>query len=193
MIRTVVVAGLPGSGKTSVIESSCKNLKFTFIGNNAESSEKMSSVAEHVDHYPMKSPCARVRQFEYRVELNSNGDVNLIISEPPGNCMEISSPMLNPFYVFRKDSYEIGPLITVIDGNSLLKTGVSRKNTNSLRYRSMINESDVIVITFSEDEKITEMIRDINTDAEILHFPKDTERIGELIGGDSHYSRALLI
>ena len=107
--------------------------------------------------------------------------------------MEISSPMLNPFYVFRKDSYEIGPLITVIDGNSLLKTGVSRKDTNGLRYRSMINESDVIVITFSEDEKITEMIRDINTDAEILHFPKDTERIGELIGGDARYSRALLI
>ncbi len=193
MIRIAVVAGLPGSGKTTVIKSSCKGLNFTFIGNNAESADEISEIAEHVDFYPMKSPCARVRQFEYRTEQNSSENVNLIVSEPPGNCMEISSPMLNPFYVFKKESYEIGPLITVIDGRSLLKTGVSRKDTNGLRYRSMINESDAIVITFSGDEKTDEMIRSVNPDAEILRFPEDTERIGELIGGDAHYSRALLI
>ncbi len=193
MIRIAVVAGLPGSGKTTVIKSSCKGLNFTFIGNNAESADEISEIAGHVDFYPMKSPCARVRQFEYRTEQNSSENVNLIVSEPPGNCMEISSPMLNPFYVFKKESYEIGPLITVIDGRSLLKTGVSRKDTNGLRYRSMINESDAIVITFSGDEKTDEMIRSVNPDAEILRFPEDTERIGELIGGDAHYSRALLI
>ena len=199
-MRLVVVAGKCGSGKTTLVKNSAKGNRFTFIGSNRHSAEEMEGTAVIVDSYPLKSPCARVRQYSYRVELHSKDDVPIIISEPPSGCLEQSSPMLNPIYANQRDVYSIGPLITAVDGRGIVSEILVPRFTEGLRMHNMIEESDVIAVTFSDllsDEergKAERIIRDINDTCEIVFCTMDGEgsdRISELIFGDSEYTRPL--
>ena len=199
-MRLIIVAGVPGSGKTSVIRGSCDGERFGFIANNERSSSEIEGIADWVDFYPMKSPCARIRQYSYRLELHSDTDVPVIISEPPGNCLEQSSPILNQVYATKRDVYEIGPLITVADAHTL--TGpVSKRSTDGLRLYNMIDESDAIAVTFSEGlsdsgrTDVEENIRRINDECQIV-FISDADgfdRMHALIFGDASYSRPLCL
>ena len=199
-MRLIVVGGKCGSGKTTLIRNSAKGERFTFIGSNRHSADEMSDTATIVDSYPLKSPCARVRQYTYRVELHSKDDVPIIVSEPPSGCLEQSSPMLNPIYATQKDKYSIGPLITAVDGRSIVNNIIIPRFTEGLRMHNMIEESDVIAVTFSdhlseEDRKTAEKsIREINDMCEIVFCTKDGEgsdRMSELIFGDAEYTRPL--
>lgn len=199
-MRLVVVAGKCGSGKTTLIKNAAKGNRFTFIGSNHKSAEELKDAATIVDSYPLKSPCARVRQYTYRVELHSKDDVPIIVSEPPSGCLEQSSPMLNPMYVNQKDTYTIGPLITAVDGRGIVDNILIPRFTEGLRMHNMIEESDVIAVTFSDylsegdREAAEKKIRDINDTCEIVFCTKDgegSERISELIFGDAQYTRPL--
>ena len=196
----IVVAGICGSGKTTVIRNSAKGNRFTFIGNNEHSAEEMKDCASIVDSYPFKSPCARVRQYSYHVEMHTSDDVPVIVSEPPGNCLEQSSPMLNPIYATQRDIYSIGPLITVVDGRRIVSDPITKRTTDGLRMYNMIEESDVIAVTFSdclsdEDRRAAKgSIRKINDECEIVFCSMNGEgsdRISELIFGNAQYTRPL--
>ena len=197
-MRLVCVAGIPGSGKTSVIRSSSQGKRFAFIANSPESMEQMRDVAEKVDFYPFKTPCARIRQFSYRVDLNRFDDIPVMVSEPPGGCLEQSSPMLNLIYATQPGSYELGPLITVIDGRTITNP-ISKRTTEGLRMFRMVDESDVVCVTFSDSldddarKSITEAVGSINDSCEVVFFSpsEGSGRMSELIFGDARYSRPL--
>lgn len=197
-MRIAVIAGLPGSGKTTVGKAACAGRKVTYIANNPRSEDAVRDVVTVADHYPYKSPCARVRQFSYRIELHASDDVPIIVSEPPGNCLEQSSPMLNPIYAADR-SCDIAPLITVLDGRIPANGAISKRNTDGLRVYRMVEESDVLALTFSDhlsqsDRALAvDNLREINEDCEIVFCsPSDGyARISELIFGDAKYSRPL--
>ena len=196
-MRLVHFAGFPKCGKTEIIRRICENKGACFIGNNEASAEIMSSVCENVDSFPFKSPCARIRQYSYRVDLMKERSPSVIITESPGNCLEVSAPMLNQIYINDKAT-ELGPLITVIDGR-LIKNDVSKRDSEGLRLYNMIDESDVVVVTFadllSDDDlrMIGENISEINEDARIIIATPDSDLgdLKELVFGDSRYSRPL--
>lgn len=196
-MRLIVIAGIPGSGKTTVVKECCSGKDFDFIGNNEESCRMLEGVCRISDSYPFKSPCARIRQFKYRLDLMEANHPKVLISEPPGNCLEISSPMLNPIYVNDRQRIELGPLMTVINGKELLENGISKRTTDGLRTWNMIDESDVIVMTFVDDlsdevrNNLRMIVSRINPDAKVLFFPDDRECITECFFGEMIYRRAL--
>ena len=195
-MRLVHFAGFVGSGKTSVIESIC-NKNVDFIANNEQSAEKARNKCRNVDFFPFKSPCARIRQYAYRVDLMKEKDPSIVITESPGNCLEVSAPMLNQIFVNDK-GVELGPLITVMDGRKLCE-GISKRTSDGLRMFNMIDESDVIVVTFADmiddgsKKGIVEMISTINEDAEIIFSDPDSDRsrIRDIVFGDKKYYRPL--
>lgn len=199
MMRLVAVCGIPGSGKTSIIRESCNGVKFSFIANNPESQDMIADISENSDNFPFKSPCARIRQFQFRVDMMKEKNPELLIAEPPGNCLEVSSPMLNQIYVNDK-SISLGPLMTVIDGYNIDKE-ISKRTTEGLRMFNMIDESDVIVISHSDlidDERrafIKDEVSKINTDAEVIFCSVVTgegmDSVKERITGDYSYTRPL--
>ncbi len=201
--RIVLVAGIPGSGKTTVIKEATKGHDFAFIANNEQSAEMMRDAGcDIVDVFPYRSPCARVRQFQFRVSnIIERDHPDVIISEPPGNCLEMSSPMMNPLYLLKDKGVELAPLITVIDASDLMEKGMSDESTESFRYRNMINESDVVVLTFSEKinqerkNELIESISTINEDATVIFFSEGKEGTGELselMFGEHRYHRPLV-
>ena len=196
-MRLIVIAGIPGSGKTTIVKECCKGHDYAFVGNNEESCKLLEDDCKDYDFYPFKSPCARVRQFKYRLDLMEAKHPKVLISEPPGNCMEISSPMLNPIYINDRARIEIGPLMTAIDANKLLEEGLSKRTTEGLRTWNMVDESDVIMLTFSEDisnevrNNLRSIIAKINPDAKVLFFPDEKSAITECIFGNMGYYRPL--
>ena len=201
--RIALVAGIPGSGKTTVIREATNGHDIHFIANNDESAEMMRDAGcDSIDVFPFRSPCARVRQFQARVMNAVNEDhPSIIISEPPGNCLEMSSPMMNQLYLLKDEGIELAPLITVIKAPDLLEKGTSDKSTESFRYRNMINESDVIVLTFSNEidqrtrDELMESIQSINEGASVIFFSEGEEGADELskvIFGDDGYRRPLV-
>ncbi len=199
--RIVLVAGIPGSGKTTVIREATKGHDFAFIANNEQSAEMMRDAGcDIVDVFPYRSPCARVRQFQFRVSnIIERDHPAVVISEPPGNCLEMSSPMMNPLYLLRDKGVELAPLITVIDASDLMEKGMSDESTESFRYRNMINESDVVVLTFSDDidddarDKLRKSISSINEDATVIFFSEEgADELSELMFGDYEYHRPLV-
>ena len=109
--------------------------------------------------------------------------------------------MMNPFYLMKDKGIELAPLITVIKATDLLEKGTSNKSTESFRYYNMINESDAVVLTFSDmiDEKTRDdlegLIQSINEDAKVIFFSEGkegAEEVSKLIFGDSEYYRPLV-
>ena len=201
--RIVLVAGIPKSGKTTVIRESTIGRKFDFIANNDTSAEMIkASGCAFTDVFPFKSPCARVRQFQFRVSnvLQMNHP-DYIISEPPGNCLEVSSPMMNPFCLMKGEGIELAPLITVIRAPELTEKGASKKNTDSFRNYNFINESDAVVLTFADEidddsrVELKELIASINEDAKTIFFSERKEgakEVSNLIFGECCYNRPLI-
>ncbi len=198
-MRLSVVAGRCGSGKTTVIRECGRGKSFTFIANNPESAEMLRGIASEVDSYPFKSPCARVRQYSFRIDMHSDDPVPIIVSEPPGGCTEQSSPLLNPIYANGRDRYGIGALITVVDGTAF-PMPFSKRTSEGLRTFNMVFESDAVCVTHAdmmEDSMrnaVSEAIRAINDECEIVFFSPGGEGVGrmtELIFGGSEYGRPL--
>ena len=201
-MRLTVVAGTCGSGKTALISAAADRIgkRMSFIANNPESEQMLMDRCEHTDNFPFKSPCARVRQFRYRYDLMKERSPELLVCEPPGNCLELSSPMINPIYVSDRKTVSIGPLITVVRPDDLRK-GMNGKTVDGLRLRNMVDESDVIAVSFSEgvpDNERSRMVCEIglvNPDAEVVFFSlSDGEgigRIAELIEQKGDYTRPL--
>ena len=199
--RIVLVAGIPGSGKTTVIKEATKGHDFAFIANNEQSAKMMRDAGRNiVDVFPYRSPCARVRQFQFRVSnIIGRDHPDVMISEPPGNCLEMSSPMMNPLYLLKDKGVELAPLITVIDSSDLMEKGMSDESTESFRYRNMINESDVVVLTFSDGigddarDKLRKSISSVNEDATVIFFSEEgADELSELMFGDYEYHRPLV-
>ena len=195
-MRLVHIAGFTGSGKTSIVERICSG-NVDFIANNEQSSEQLKDRCRNVDFFPFKSPCARVRQSIFRVDLMRDKGPSVIITEPPGNCLEVSAPMLNQIYVNNKE-IDLGPLITVIDGR-LIKKDVSKRDSEGLRLYNMIDESDVVAVSFSDmlsddDRKsIIGIVSEINPDAKLVFSEPDSDlsELKELVFGDAKYTRPL--
>lgn len=203
MMRIVHFGGVPGSGKTSVIVGSgILSEDVSVILNNDGSAEMVRGHTDRVDVFPFKSPCARVRQYRYRIELIEQGELpELLITEPPGNCMDVSSPMLNAIYATERERFDIGPLITVVESTNLLENRASRRSTEGLRTFNMIDESDVVVISKSDlisdpdRDDIVDMVGSINEDAKVLFASTRTgeglETLRDIVLGDTHYNRPL--
>lgn len=196
-MRLVHFAGFTDCGKTEVIRRICEGRKVDFIANNEQSADKLKDVCRHVDFFPFKSPCARIRQYSFRVDRMKECSPNIILTESPGNCMEVSAPMLNQIYVYNKE-VDLGPLITVIDGRKIAP-GISKRDSEGLRIFNMIDESDVIVVSFSDmlsDEdkgSIGRIITEINTDAKVIFSdPKcNLSELADIVFGDAKYYRPL--
>ena len=195
-MRLVHFAGFAGSGKTSLIESICDR-NTDCIMNNEQSAERLKDKCRNVDFFPFKSPCARIRQYSFRIDLMKEKGPSIIITEPPGNCMEVSAPMLNQIYVNDKKA-DIGPLITVVDGRKMI-SGISKRDSEGLRIFNMVDESDVVVVSFSdmlsdaEKKAIAEMVSEINPDAKLIFSEpnSDLSELKALVFGDARYTRPL--
>ena len=201
-MRLVVVAGMRGSGKTSLIRAASDFIgaEISFIANNPESEDLMRDRCAYTDNFPFKSPCARIRQFRYRYDLMKEKDPQLLICEPPGNCMEESSPMVNPIYVTDRKAVSIGPLITVVRPDDLRK-GLNGKTVEGLRLRNMADESDIIAVSSSEGVSDNERARLacevglVNPDADVIFFSVSTgeniRRIAGIMESKGDYTRPL--
>ena len=196
-MRLVHFAGFQGSGKTSVIGRICRGMNADFIANNEPSAEAMKGICRNVDFFPFKSPCARMRQYTFRLDLMLQKRPSTVITESPGNCQEVSAPMLNQIFVNDKKT-EIGPLITVVDGRKMI-SGISKRDSEGLRIFNMIDESDVVVVSFSDmlsdDDKKTVIgiVSEINTDAKVIFSEpeSDLSELADIVFGDAKYYRPL--
>ena len=196
-MRIVHFAGFYKCGKTEIIKRICEGRKADFIANNEPSADELKDVCKKVDSFPLRSPCARIRQYSYRIDMMKEHSPDIIITEPPGNCMEVSAPMLNQIFVNDKKT-DIGPLITVVDGRKMIP-GISKRDSEGLRIFNMIDESDVVVVSFSDmlsdDDKkaIMGIVSEINHDAKLIFSEPDSD-LSELQGmvfGDAKYTRPL--
>lgn len=103
--------------------------------------------------------------------------------------------MLNQIYVNNKE-IDLGPLITVIDGRMMVN-GISKRNSEGLRLFNMIDESDIVIVSFADEldgtESIVESISSINEDAVIvLSSPEsDLSAVEDAVFGDARYNRPL--
>ena len=196
-MRIVHFAGFFGCGKTEIIRRICGNRKADFIANNEESADRLKDICRNVDSFPFRSPCARIRQYGYRIDMIKEHDPEIIITEPPGNCMEVSAPMLNQIYVSDKKT-DIGPLITVIDGRKMIP-GISKRDSEGLRIFNMVDESDVVVVSFSDMlsdddlKKIVGLVSEINPDAKLIFSDpeSDLSELADMVFGDTKYRRPL--
>ena len=203
-MRLIHFAGMPGSGKTQIIKSSgVLSSGCAVILNNDGSSSLLDGMCGHIDVFPFKAPCARVRQYQFRIDLILDKfEPAVMVTEPPGNCMEVSSPMINSLYVSKKDVIDFAPLFSVIDGATILTTGASKRTTDGLRVFNMIDESDVVVVSKSdllnddERSRISELIVSLNEDATVVFTSVVTgeglDTIKELALGDREYYRPLV-
>ena len=195
-MRIVHFAGFFKSGKTEIIRRICEGKGADFIANNEPSADMLKGVCRNVDSFPFRSPCARIRQYSYRMDMMREHSPAIVITEPPGNCMEVSAPMLNQIYV--EKSAEVGPLITVIDGRKMT-SGISKRDSEGLRMYNMIDESDVVVVSFSDmlsddDRKeIGDIVSEINPDAKLIFSEPegDLTELQDLVFGDAKYNRPL--
>ncbi|NLL94478.1 MAG: hypothetical protein GX224_01775 [Thermoplasmatales archaeon] len=174
--RVVMVSGPAGSGKTSLVKAISGMLgRFAFMAADEKSERALSGLCEATDHFPMRTPCARPRQFSIRLErLLDSHDVPLVVSEPPGLQGETCAPILNPLFVFEKEKYNLGRLILTLTPEDV---GDLRKNdVASQKNRLLIDEADVLVVTNSdavEDERrpgIEKAVRSFNDACEIIFF-----------------------
>ena len=196
-MRIVHFAGFYKCGKTEIIKRVCEGKKADFIANNEPSADELKDVCKKVDSFPLRSPCARIRQYSYRIDMMKEHSPDIIITEPPGNCMEVSAPMLNQIFVNDKNT-EIGPLITVVDGRKIV-SGISKRDSEGLRIYNMIDESDVVAVSFSDmlsgdDRKsIIGIVSEINPDAKLVFSEPDSDlsELKELVFGDAKYTRPL--
>ena len=196
-MRLVHFAGFQGSGKTGIIGRICKDKNADFIANNEPSANALKSSCRNVDFFPFKSPCARMRQYTYRLDMMLQKGPSMVITEPPGNCQEVSAPMLNQIFVNNKE-IELGPLITVVDGRKISR-GISKNDSEGLRIFNMIDESDAVVVSFSDflsdDDKkaIVGIVSEINPDSKVFFSEPDSDlsKLSDLVFGDAKYSRPL--
>lgn len=175
-MRIVLVAGFPGSGKTTLI-SKIASADTGVMVNNRES---LSLIPEGVrkDYFPFRSPCARPRQFLHWMEkVHKEWGVNTLIAEPPGICTETSARILTPIIAFSNDRFEIGPLITVVKSD-VLDRDMTSDTSENLRIRQQICESDIVVISAAENidrDRASDVVRRLSPDAGILFFSSETE------------------
>jgi Putative GTPases (G3E family) len=201
-IRIATFSGLRGSGKTVVIMSVLEELgnseRIGVILNNVASLETVTSKHDvKAVSFPLTAPCGRARQFSGTLEkFIANNDLDLIITETTGTCEETSAPLLNPLVAFHKDDMIISPLFNVIDGRTI-RDGMDKKTTAGLKKWQQVDESDVVVITFSEgmDEKektaAVQTIRDINPDCRILFYDRNgISNIVQEMFSETGYKRA---
>jgi G3E family GTPase len=194
-MRIVMVAGFPGSRKTALI-SRMVSPGTGVIVNNPES---VSLIPEGVRsaYFPMRSPCARPRQFLHWIEkVYNEWGVDTLITEPPGMCTETSSRVLAAVLALRDERFEVGPLITVFKGGILVK-GISSDTSDGLRMRQQISESDIVVISAAEDidrDDICGTVHSLNPDADIHFFSETGGSVDEVrtaVYSDRTLSRAL--
>lgn len=174
-MRIVMIAGFPGSGKTTLI-SRIASSGTGVIVNNPES---LSLVPESVRsaYFPMRSPCARPRQFLHWVEkVHSEWGVDTLIAEPPGMCTETSSRILAAVLALKDERFSVGPLMTVVRGR-VLEEDIESDTSGSLRMRQQIGESDIVIISAADTvdrDDARDAVRLLNPDAEILFFSPET-------------------
>jgi len=203
-IRIATFGGLRGSGKTVVIMSVLDELrerkKVGVILNNVASLETVTSGYDiKAVSFPLTAPCGRARQFSGTLEkFIANNDLDLVITETTGTCEETSAPLLNPLIAFHNDDMVVSPLFNVIDGRTVCD-GIDKRTTSGLKKWQQIDESDVVVITFSEgledDSKASavQVIRDINPDCRIVFYNKEgISKIIEEIFSEAGYQRAFV-
>lgn len=205
-MRLVMIAGASGTGKTTLIVSILRNVDTERIGvitNNLRSEELLDGICTTRDYFPIKSPCARPRQFSFRLDrMLESGDLDLILTEPPGSCTDTAAPMLNPLTVFRKDAVQLGPLIVLVDGRTLLEKKISSDDTEGLKLLRQIDESDCIVIQKSdlysdaERNSISLSVRDINPDCMILFVSvlenEGVDAVSDIVFSNDRYQRPLV-
>lgn len=203
--RIVMIAGLSGSGKTRLICSLLDEADIDRTGiilNNEKSERELHGFCKTVDSFPVRTPCARPRQYRYRIEkMLEENDLGLIITEPPGLCSETSAPVLNPIVMFKKDSVTVGPLITVMDYTTIPVRGINKDITDEFKLFNLIFESDCVVIQkkerLSEEQKkrVSSEIEKINPDACIIFHSddeKNMEPIKKKVFSDERYTRPLV-
>ena len=196
-MRIVHFAGFFGCGKTEIIMRVCQGRNADFIANNEPSADRLKEICRNVDSFPFRSPCARIRQYGYRIDKMKEHDPDIVITEPPGNCMEVSAPMLNQLYISDK-TVDLGPLITVVDGRKIV-SGISKRDSEGLRIFNMVDESDVVVVSFSDmlsdddEKKIVSLASEINPDAKLIFSDpeSDLSELADMVFGDAKYRRPL--
>lgn len=200
MIKLIPVGGFPESGKTELILELVERLQGSRLGvvvNNNRSLEYLRSRFPDIPSvsFPMTAPCGRARQFSGTLEkFISNNDVDIIITEPSGSCMETMAPLLNPMVAFKKESIAVAPLFTVVRNDVLKADGLNGNTADGLRLKRQIDEADAAVIVGcdDEDDDVIETIKKINPDCQILFKGSDTTvMISEMIRSDGKYTRAL--
>ena len=203
-VRIATFGGLRGSGKTVVIMSVLEEIgsfeKTGVVLNNIASLETVTSKYNiKTVSFPLTAPCGRARQFSGTLEkFVTNNDLELVITETTGTCEETSAPLLNPLVAFHKDDMIISPLFNVIDGRTLHE-GIDKRTTAGLKKWQQIDESDVVIITFSEglseNEKGSTIrtVRNINPDCRVIFYDKDgILKIVQEIFSETGYQRAFV-
>lgn len=201
-MRLAVVAGMRGSGKTTALREAVGLIPVPvgFIANNPESEAMMRSVCRDTDHFPFKSPCARMRQFRYRTDLMCEKPPALLICEPPGTCEDEAAPLVNPIYAVDRDRVSFAPLVTFFEPGKVLG-GLTSRTVEGLRLRNMADESDVAAVSFADlladddREAIAHALREVNPDVRVLFVsPVTGEGIRELasiLESEGSYTRPL--
>jgi len=203
-IRIATFGGLRGSGKTVVIMSVLEEIgsldKIGVILNNVASLETVTSRYDiKAVSFPLTAPCGRARQFSGTLDkFIANNDLDIVITETTGTCEETSAPLLNPLIAFHKNDMIISPLFNVIDGRTVCN-GIDKRTTAGLKKWQQVDESDVVIITFSEglgdSEKRSaiQTVRDINPDCRIVFYDKEgIAKIVQEIFSETGYQRAFV-